>query len=182
MNGDLADIEDFPFQVGIGSTNRKFFCGGAIVARKVIFTAAHCVTVIPTSTARTGLKIFAGADRIDDPNAKVYDVETVHVHPDWDYHNLNNDFAILILKKPLDYTYNVKPVPVTTKKIKVGKDVMLSGYGRDEFGIITGALRFAKMMIVPRKNCQRNLGEQLRMTKAMICLESEDKMSACHVS
>lgn len=106
----------------------------------------------------------------------------IHVHPNWNYDELNYDFAILILQTPLEFSNKIKPVPVTTKKIKVGKPVLLSGYGRNEYGVITGDLRYAMMVIVKRRNCQANLGDELKMTKAMICLESEDQMSACHVS
>lgn len=182
VNGKIANIENFPFQVGLRDDESDFFCGGAIVGRKVVFTAAHCVTVIPTSTPSPGVQVFAGAQRIGDPSASIHDVQMTHVHPKWDYENLNYDFAVLILRQPFEYTNKIKPVPVTTKKIKVGKPVTLSGYGRNEYGVITGDLRFAMMMIVKRRNCQENLGDDLKMTKAMICLESDDQMSACHVS
>lgn len=85
VHGDLADIADFPFQVGIGSKKTRFFCGGAIVAPKIIFTAAHCTTITPTQFPRKGLRVFAGADRVDDPNAKFYEVAKIHVHPKWSY-------------------------------------------------------------------------------------------------
>lgn len=182
VNGQVVNIEDVPYQVGLRDSESDFFCGGAIVGRKVVFTAAHCVTVIPTSTPSPGVQVFAGAQRIGDPAAQIHDVQTIHVHPNWDYENLNYDFAVLILQTNLEYTNRIKPVPVTTKKIKVGKPVRLSGYGRNEYGVITGDLRVAMMMIVKRRNCQENLGDDLRMTKAMICLESEDGQSACNVS
>lgn len=85
VNGDLADIADFPFQVGLGTKKTRFFCGGAIVSSKVVFTAAHCTTITPTQFPRKGLKVFVGADRVDDPNAKFYDAKKVYVHPKWSY-------------------------------------------------------------------------------------------------
>lgn len=85
VNGDLADIADFPFQVGLGTKKTRFFCGGAIVSSKIVFSAAHCTTITPTKFPRKGLRVFAGADRVDDPNAKFYEVKKVYVHPKWSY-------------------------------------------------------------------------------------------------
>lgn len=169
--------------MGLRTKRSKFFCGGAIVGPKVVFTAAHCATIRPTSFPRKGLHVFVGADRIDDPNAKIYAVKHVLVHPHWNYFRLNYDFAILILKKPIEFSDKVKPIPVTRHDYVVGKEVVLSGYGRDEFGVVTGALRTAKMQIAPRKKCRKKSFFFPPITKAMICLESlEEKSSACHVS
>lgn len=54
---------------------------------------------------------------------------------------MNYDFAILILKKPIAFNDRVKPIPITKGDYQIGKEVVISGYGRDEFGLITGPLR-----------------------------------------
>lgn len=96
---------------------------------------------------------------------------------------LNYDFSIIILKKELEFGRHVKPIPITRREYPVGEKVLISGYGRDRFGVITGALRSATMTVAPRKRCQKSVGFFPRITKAMICLENkEDKASACHVS
>lgn len=88
-----------------------------------------------------------------------------------------------MLKKPLEFGRHIKPIPVTRREYPAGEKVLISGYGRDRFGVISGALRSAKMTIAPRKRCQKAVGYFPRITKAMICLENkEEKSSACHVS
>lgn len=89
----------------------------------------------------------------------------------------------MVLKEELEFGRHIKPIPITLKDYPVGEKVLISGYGRDRFGVITGALRSAKMTIVPRKTCQKSVGFFPKITKAMICLENkEEKSSACHVS
>lgn len=96
---------------------------------------------------------------------------------------MDNDFSIIVLKKELEFGKHIKPIPITRKEYSPGEKVQISGYGRDRFGVITGALRTAEMTIAPRKTCQKSVGRSLRITKAMICLENKDDLaSACHVS
>jgi secreted trypsin-like serine protease len=47
INGDRADVGEFPFQAALGVKNLngelKFVCGGSLIADDIILTAAHCV-------------------------------------------------------------------------------------------------------------------------------------------
>lgn len=42
MNGFNAPIEKYPFQVALLHKN-SFICGGTIISKNIIITAAHCV-------------------------------------------------------------------------------------------------------------------------------------------
>ena len=44
VGGETAEVNEYPWQVGIVSGNsRKPFCGGALIHKRYVLTAAHCI-------------------------------------------------------------------------------------------------------------------------------------------
>ncbi|MEX1363088.1 MAG: trypsin-like serine protease [Nannocystaceae bacterium] len=100
VNGEDTAIEELPWQVLVSG-----WCGGSIVNRDWVLTAAHCVTDEDASLEDLGdLWIKAG---VTDRTAagQVRHVSEVHVAPGWDgiaWHGA--DAALLRLDEPLDFS------------------------------------------------------------------------------
>ena len=45
MGGETATVEEFPWQAGLlsQSTSSNVFCGGSLISKCFVLTAAHCV-------------------------------------------------------------------------------------------------------------------------------------------
>ncbi len=115
VGGFSVSIDVAPYQVALFSwPNRApasdpFFdqiCGGSLIHREWVVTAAHCVDGVTDLSSfdigvgKTNLSDYTSADR--------YDVAEIIVHPDWQLHDgFTSDIALLKLTSPVTLSSNV---------------------------------------------------------------------------
>ncbi|CAF1104166.1 unnamed protein product [Rotaria sp. Silwood1] len=91
--------------------NGKHFCGGTILSPSFIITTASCLTNIHDLNSIT---ILAGSLTLQPSSndlSQVRSIASIYKHPDFDYHWMINDIALLRLSTPLDMTRrNIKPI------------------------------------------------------------------------
>merc|ERR1712106_162912 len=113
-----------------------FMCGGTIINKRSVITAAHCLyegqTLMQPSTH--SLLVMIGEHSICDganEGGKVIKVEKVHVRSDYGTPRSANDFAILKLAEDIQFTANIKPacLPEKEKKDYSGLWAVVSGWG-----------------------------------------------------
>merc|ERR1719239_283807 len=137
VGGQDADIGEYPWQVFVITTenSEQYMCGGTIVGKRHIITAAHCVV---GRVDRVELTI--GATHMRKPHGKIIrqDIRDIRVHPYYrkDMYGLAvHDIAVLVLDHPIDLkTYpHIKPacLPKTgvTSEDFVGKTGTVTGWG-----------------------------------------------------
>jgi secreted trypsin-like serine protease len=89
-------IEAFPWTAGLSRRNApgSVFCGGVVVNKNWLLTAAYCVgDSISDDDLRNTLIVIAGS-----PNSKfssTYEVAQIVIHPDWRRGSIVNDIALL---------------------------------------------------------------------------------------
>lgn len=105
INGHPATLKYFPYHVTV-NVNGQMKCGGSIVSRTHILTAAHCVADCLVSN----LDVYAGRNRLDQSLAVHRKVKGMYIPPCYktashsSNHNLirddilhcENDIAILV--------------------------------------------------------------------------------------
>ena len=79
--------------------------------------------------------MVVGEHSISDPSDGIFHEICRHVnHPDFDWNNLNNDYAIIHLQKPVVFGPRAVPACLPTSSMGgdflVGKTVTVSGWGR----------------------------------------------------
>ncbi|XP_045466833.1 trypsin-2-like [Harmonia axyridis] len=100
VGGTEASIKDFPYMVSL-QVNSNHFCGGSIVTKSFVLTAAHCVV-----KAREGedswivgdpllLNVVAGQTVLDLGECQFRDVKKIHVHSKFNFTSVRNDIALL---------------------------------------------------------------------------------------
>jgi len=108
VGGQKADPEDWGWQVAM-NYNGRFTCGGSVLNKHWIVTAAHCVygRLNPNFyTFNFGLH-----DRtIPESWATTRSVSKVIMHPSYSPNTLQNDIALMKLSTPIDYNDQILPV------------------------------------------------------------------------
>merc|ERR1711910_165894 len=104
-------------------------CGGTIVNKKFVITAAHC-----WDSRFTNLRVIVGEHSICDginEGGKVINVKKATMHPDYNKKTMDNDIAVLELSEELTFTDKIKPacLPSSASKDFSGTASTISGWG-----------------------------------------------------
>ncbi|XP_064101022.1 prostasin-like [Macrobrachium nipponense] len=109
----------------------RFSCGGSILSRDTIISAAHCFssyTVGPLSS----VDAVVGVSDIFSHSASVHSVSQIKIHENFSSSTLENDIAILTLAAPLTFNAYVQPVCLGTDAMIFPKrKIETMGWGFD---------------------------------------------------
>ncbi|KAK9874619.1 hypothetical protein WA026_005448 [Henosepilachna vigintioctopunctata] len=167
VGGGAADIKEYPYQVSI-LRGEKHHCGGSIVNRFFILTAAHCTYNTPYSkfTVRAGSSYWSKEGQLKEVIAKFE-------HPSYISKIYHNDISILKLRKPLIFDDTVQPIKLADAKmppIPDGTMATVTGWGRLEYEreAMSDKLMVVHVPMISRDTCEKSY-ESSVITKSMIC-------------
>jgi secreted trypsin-like serine protease len=127
IGGNNTTVENNPWQISI-QRNGSHWCGGSILTKEWILTAAHCLNDVPLNQ----LDVAAGiTDRTDNINGQYINVAQVIIHPDYDPATSNNDVALIRLDVPLNFNARVLPIKLTNSLSHsyIGQTARVTGWG-----------------------------------------------------
>ena len=121
IGGDPIDINEYPGTVSLKLGRSFHFCGGTIIGRRWILTAAHCVE----DKTSADVTFNVGSSIQDDPALVDYSVSNIVIHPEYSFPT--NDIAIL--ESTTDNIFIVGFAQVNTEVIPVGSSAHTIGWG-----------------------------------------------------
>ncbi|XP_065336335.1 trypsin alpha-3-like [Cloeon dipterum] len=154
IGGTDAREGEVPWQVSLHHVRYGFYCGGTIVDRNFIITAAHC-----SKYDRKDVFVFAGSIHKDTGDR--YDVSLIVVHPRYDLSSQKvqaNDIAVWKMKSPFSWSENIKPAGISfSRRVEDGWLMTVSGWGKTKNSwdaMPSNYLKKAEVRIVNREECR----------------------------
>lgn len=125
VGGDLAKIGEAPHQVSLRYKAYDFhFCGGSIIGKRWILTAAHCVSNFRANQ----LEIVAGNLQLGNGGRR-YRVEKIVSHKGFKYSTVENDIALVKVVKDIKYSKEVNAIKLNSRFLEGTEPVSLYGWG-----------------------------------------------------
>ncbi|XP_012267287.2 venom protease-like isoform X2 [Athalia rosae] len=152
-----------PWMVAIGEKKENeilWFCGGSLISREIVLTAAHCVTRRKADFARVG-ELDLNSD-MDAAEPQDYEIESSVVHPNYESPRHYHDIAIVRLRTPVRYSEFVRPIclPSNKRNLYANSRVTLTGWGVVEFGgERSPVLQEVQIQTMSNAECNRRYGD-----------------------
>ena len=113
------------------------FCGGTILDKYTILSAAHCIScreITKDPNLMSYYHVIVGSIvsshcRHSEPDCGSYEIKKVIRHPKYDNSNEDNDFCIIKLTKPIVYKKNVRNICLPPSKQAPPGKMVVSGWG-----------------------------------------------------
>ncbi|CAB3379986.1 Hypothetical predicted protein [Cloeon dipterum] len=148
IGGTNARAGEVPWQVSLQKRGYHF-CGGTIVSRKHIVTAAHCST-------KYMFDVFVVAGSINKNTGIRFGVRSFKIHPDYPYGKLNpNDIAVWEVDSPFIWSENIKPLRIANStRVQDGWLMTVSGWGKTDHAY-PDYLQKVEVRIVNKDKCNK---------------------------
>ncbi|XP_015120601.2 complement factor D-like [Diachasma alloeum] len=171
IGGTDAENGAHPYQISL-LVNGAHNCGGAIIHKRYIVTAAHCVD----NRKAESMSIVVGTNVWQKPGEK-YDIEKIISH-DFDPRRITNDIALLRTTKDIVFNKRVQPVEIARENIKEhGYPVVATGWGRIyAWGPTPTRLQVINLRIYDQQRCSR----YFYVTDGQICTLTETGEGVCN--
>eukprot|EP00095_Tigriopus_kingsejongensis_P006640 maker-scaffold1475_size39547-snap-gene-0.9 protein:Tk06640 transcript:maker-scaffold1475_size39547-snap-gene-0.9-mRNA-1 annotation:"trypsin-1 precursor" len=175
VNGTEAKQHEFPFMAALFKNSRQF-CGGSLLDKTHILTAAHCVEHMSQNDVRQ-MKVYLGDHNLrtrGEAAEQQFRVKTVVRHKRFKTSTLHNDVAVLTLSEAAVFTPTVQPICLEQDGLfnYEGRSVQVAGWGSiAEDGSQSAILRKVDVEVWSNDKCRRSYGNQAPggITTHMIC-------------
>ncbi|KAK3556062.1 hypothetical protein QTP70_004383 [Hemibagrus guttatus] len=171
VGGQSVSAGAWPWQVSLHSpVNNGHFCGGSLINKEWVMTAAHCFL----STSTSGLVVYLGKQTQEGVNSNqiTRHVTKIIKHPQYNKITSNNDIALLLLNSSVTFTNYIRPVCLAGQgsSFYSGTQCWITGWGDISLGVCLpspGVLQEAQVSVISRIQCEILLGPVI--TNNMIC-------------
>ncbi|KAM8985762.1 kallikrein-14-like [Ara ararauna] len=122
IGGRPCSINQRPFQVALLKRG-QILCGGSLVDGQWVLTAAHC------KQPPRDLKVLIGTDTLRGGTGEVRAISRLLVHPSYNPRRNDNDFMLLRLQVPVQFSSSIKKIRLATRCPMDGMKCSVSGWG-----------------------------------------------------
>ena len=174
VGGEEAPAGAYPWMTALVANNvapaAGQFCGGALIHREWVMTAAHCVTSGTQVDPPASIDIVVGLHRLSENNGIRRDLQAIIVHPQWEPASYDYDIALLHLAQPID---GVTPVAIVQPSdapiFAPGQIARVMGWGATAWqGTGSDVLLQVDIPIVSQQTCRDSYGAD-DITDRMLC-------------
>jgi trypsin len=164
VGGEEAAKGELPFMVSLQDRSGHF-CGGSLIKKDWVLTAAHCVMGGAPRQVYIGLH-----DRSDTKNVEVFRPAAVIRHPQYNGGTIDYDYALI----RLDGESKQEPIALNSQEISGSTDFTTAGWGltQERGDELPQVLRKVVVPFVTQEICNRSYPGEI--TDRMICAGFEE--------
>ncbi|XP_028265616.1 trypsin-3-like [Parambassis ranga] len=169
VNGYEPIPHSITYIVSIQTMDRQHICGGFLINKYWVVTAAHCnigVNKMMIVAGDHSLSIYEGTEQEMLPQLLV-------PHPAYNSTTNNNDIMLIKLRAPiyLNSYVSIALLPRQDTSVQEGKMCRVSGWGytNPEGGTVPSTLRTVKLPIVSTEKCNSSASFNGIITENMLC-------------
>ncbi|WP_116201472.1 S1 family peptidase [Amycolatopsis circi] len=134
IGGEKASLAQHPYAVYLVDSHGTQFCGGVIVSRTAVATAAHCAAIVPVGE----LSVVAGREDKRSQDGVVRAVSAAWQHPDFHTPQQGSDVAVLTVRgslpyRPADLARDPSQYPAGTNATVLGWGRLADGGDRSDY-------------------------------------------------
>ncbi|KAF1628749.1 Trypsin, partial [Eudyptes filholi] len=124
VGGHSCQKKRHPYQVVLLGPQKDIHCGGVLIGKSWVLTAAHCDTKspIPIRMGDHSLKTKEGTEQCIN-SAKAF------IHPNYNPTSHDSDIMLLKLQKPARFTDHIYPVALPRRCPPPNTECIVSGWG-----------------------------------------------------
>jgi len=153
INGNVVSRNVYPFVASL-QDRIGHFCGGALVARDVVLSAAHC----------QGGKydVVVGRHDLREQDGQVLRMVREVPHPQYNDRTTDNDFMLVYLESPADASYDIITPNSSSNGPSVGSSVSVMGWGdtdiRGDVSELSDILMEVDVKVISNSDCDKSSG------------------------
>ncbi|XP_039747711.1 chymotrypsin-C-like isoform X2 [Pararge aegeria] len=195
VNGDETKPGDWPWHAALykldkDTLDNKYICGGTLISKNLVLTAAHCATYRGSKLEKQSLGVVLGKHKLkgDDRESVEKEVLEKIIHKEYSYQPLRHDIALLKLSTEVVFNDFIRPACLFRgdDRQKLQSDEIygtIIGWGFERNYSLSRTLKQASMPIVSEATCLKknpffyshSLNEHYTF-----CAGSDNGTSACN--
>nr|XP_054408160.1 serine protease 44-like [Pongo abelii] len=184
IGGLPAPNRKWPWQVSLQTSNRHH-CGGSLIDRRWVLTAAHCVFSNLEYKVKLGdTDLHAGSKE-----ALVIPVRDIIFPGNFDFATLTNDIALALLAYSVNYSSHIQPVCLPEKlfEVEAGTECWVTGWGRvseSVSGPMPLVLQETELNIMRHEKCRevlkkKSISKSKMVMRGTVCGYNDQGKDAC---
>ncbi|XP_053976002.1 chymotrypsin-2-like [Hylaeus volcanicus] len=166
IGGIVAKPGEIPYQVSLQTaSSSRHFCGGSILDKYHVITAAHCVA----GKRAQEIKVVAGTVDLTKPGSN-YAVDKISMHER--YNSWVNDIALIKVKTPFVKSTLISfvPLPDTNEVVKTNDPAIVSGFGWLSYQADrTNLLHWVNITIASQEYCRKVWSDSHHIYNTHLC-------------